>query len=134
MGSVPSQDLFVISYAVSEIYQQNSFEGTHGIFEELAGQASNDAKFLFIDRSQREIRETVQRIVDISGMKFVGLKSHNIEKVWMSSDKCKQHLGVIYDQLMRLGWKIFIPVTFFWLIVVAFMQQYKIGPWFYGYN
>ena len=39
-----------------------------------------------------------------------------------------------YDQLMRLGWKIFIPVTFFWIIVVAAMQQYKIGPWFYGYN
>ena len=39
-----------------------------------------------------------------------------------------------YDQLMRLGWKIFIPVTFVWLIVVAVMQQYKIGPWFYGYN
>ena len=39
-----------------------------------------------------------------------------------------------YDQLMRLGWKIFIPVTFFWIIVVAVMQQYKIGPWFYGYN
>jgi NADH-quinone oxidoreductase subunit H len=39
-----------------------------------------------------------------------------------------------YDQLMRLGWKIFIPVTFVWLIVIAVMQQYKIGPWFYGYN
>jgi len=39
-----------------------------------------------------------------------------------------------YDQLMRLGWKIFIPVTFVWLVVVAIMQQYKIGPWFYGYN
>ena len=30
-----------------------------------------------------------------------------------------------YDQLMRLGWKIFIPLTFFWIIVVAIMQQYK---------
>lgn len=39
-----------------------------------------------------------------------------------------------YDQLMRLGWKIFIPVTFAWIIVIAFLQQYKIGPWFYGYN
>ena len=39
-----------------------------------------------------------------------------------------------YDQLMRLGWKIFIPLTFFWIIVVAIMQQYKIGPWFYGCN
>ena len=25
-----------------------------------------------------------------------------------------------YDQLMRLGWKVFIPLTLFWIIVVAF--------------
>jgi NADH-quinone oxidoreductase subunit H len=35
-----------------------------------------------------------------------------------------------YDQLMRLGWKVFIPVTFVWFIVVALMVKYHIGPWF----
>jgi NADH-quinone oxidoreductase subunit H len=35
-----------------------------------------------------------------------------------------------YDQIMRLGWKIFIPVTLFWLIVVAIAQVFDIGPWF----
>ena len=35
-----------------------------------------------------------------------------------------------YDQVMRLGWKIFIPVTLFWLIVVATAQVYDIGFWF----
>jgi len=35
-----------------------------------------------------------------------------------------------YDQIMRLGWKIFIPVTLFWLIVVATAQVFDIGPWF----
>jgi len=35
-----------------------------------------------------------------------------------------------YDQIMRLGWKIFIPVTLFWLVVVATAQVYDIGPWF----
>ena len=34
-----------------------------------------------------------------------------------------------YDQLMRLGWKIFIPLTFFWVVVVAFMVWFDIGPW-----
>ncbi len=31
-----------------------------------------------------------------------------------------------YDQIMRLGWKIFIPVTLFWLVVVAVWMQ---TPW-----
>lgn len=35
-----------------------------------------------------------------------------------------------YDQIMRLGWKVFIPVTLVWLIVVATAQVMDIGPWF----
>lgn len=35
-----------------------------------------------------------------------------------------------YDQLMRLGWKIFIPVTLVWLLVVACMVYYRVPPWF----
>ncbi|MDH5592025.1 MAG: NADH-quinone oxidoreductase subunit H, partial [Gammaproteobacteria bacterium] len=35
-----------------------------------------------------------------------------------------------YDQIMRLGWKIFIPVTLVWLIVVSTAQVMDIGPWF----
>jgi len=34
-----------------------------------------------------------------------------------------------YDQIMRLGWKIFIPVTLVWLCVEAVLWIYKIGPW-----
>lgn len=35
-----------------------------------------------------------------------------------------------YDQIMRLGWKIFIPVTLVWIVVIATMQVLDIGPWF----
>lgn len=35
-----------------------------------------------------------------------------------------------YDQLMRLGWKIFIPLTFVWIIVVAVAVKFHVGPWF----
>ena len=31
-----------------------------------------------------------------------------------------------YDQIMRLGWKIFIPITLFWLVLVAF---WLMTPW-----
>ncbi len=34
-----------------------------------------------------------------------------------------------YDQIMRLGWKVFIPVTLVWLCVEAAMWLYKVGPW-----
>ena len=35
-----------------------------------------------------------------------------------------------YDQLMRLGWKVFIPVTIVWIFVVAFMVKLHLYPWF----
>ena len=34
-----------------------------------------------------------------------------------------------YDQIMRLGWKVFIPVTLVWLTVLGVFFAYDIGPW-----
>lgn len=34
-----------------------------------------------------------------------------------------------YDQIMRLGWKIFIPITILWIAVEAVMVWMKVGPW-----
>jgi len=34
-----------------------------------------------------------------------------------------------YDQIMRLGWKVLIPVTIVWLTVEGIAVYYKIGPW-----
>ena len=35
-----------------------------------------------------------------------------------------------YDQIMRLGWKVFIPITIVWLIVVAVMVLGEMPWWF----
>lgn len=35
-----------------------------------------------------------------------------------------------YDQIMRLGWKVFIPVTIVWIAVVGFLIYFNVGPWF----
>jgi len=35
-----------------------------------------------------------------------------------------------YDQIMRLGWKVFIPLTIVWLIVVGLAILAQVGPWF----
>ena len=35
-----------------------------------------------------------------------------------------------YDQIMRLGWKVFIPITIVWLVVVSALVVTNIPPWF----
>ncbi len=35
-----------------------------------------------------------------------------------------------YDQIMHLGWKVLIPVTIVWLVVVALMVMLRLPPWF----
>jgi NADH-quinone oxidoreductase subunit H len=35
-----------------------------------------------------------------------------------------------YDQLMRLGWKVLIPISIIWIVVVAVMVMLKVKPWF----
>jgi len=35
-----------------------------------------------------------------------------------------------YDQIMRLGWKVFIPITIIWIVVVGGMVVFEIPPWF----
>jgi NADH-quinone oxidoreductase subunit H len=35
-----------------------------------------------------------------------------------------------YDQIMRLGWKVFIPITIVWLVIEGAAVMAGIGPWF----
>ena len=35
-----------------------------------------------------------------------------------------------YDQIMRLGWKVFIPVTLVWILVIGLGVLAQVGPWF----
>ena len=34
-----------------------------------------------------------------------------------------------YDQIMRLGWKVFIPLTIVWILVECGMVALRVGPW-----
>jgi NADH-quinone oxidoreductase subunit H len=34
-----------------------------------------------------------------------------------------------YDQIMRLGWKILIPITLVWIVVEAVLLRWHVGPW-----
>jgi len=35
-----------------------------------------------------------------------------------------------YDQIMRLGWKVFIPITIVWIVVLGIAILAGLGPWF----
>jgi len=35
-----------------------------------------------------------------------------------------------YDQIMRLGWKVFLPITIIWIVVVSVMVVAEAPPWF----
>lgn len=35
-----------------------------------------------------------------------------------------------YDQIMRLGWKVFIPITIVWILVVGVAIMAELSPWF----
>jgi len=35
-----------------------------------------------------------------------------------------------YDQIMRLGWKVFIPITIVWILVVSFARVHGLTWWF----
>lgn len=37
-----------------------------------------------------------------------------------------------YDQIMRLGWKVLIPVTIVWIAVEGVAVALHVGPWFVG--
>jgi len=34
-----------------------------------------------------------------------------------------------YDQIMRLGWKVLIPITIVWIFVEGLLAYLKVGPW-----
>ncbi len=36
-----------------------------------------------------------------------------------------------YDQIMHLGWKVLIPVTLLWVLVVALLVEFHLGIWFH---
>ena len=34
-----------------------------------------------------------------------------------------------YDQIMRLGWKVFIPLTIIWLLLIGVLMRMSWWPW-----
>ena len=37
-----------------------------------------------------------------------------------------------YDQLMRIGWKVFLPLSLGWVVIVAFLARYEVGGRFWA--
>jgi NADH-quinone oxidoreductase subunit H len=60
----------------------------------------------------------------IPGWLWLGIKTFFVVSlfVWFRASFPRYR----YDQIMRLGWKVFIPLTLFWLVLVAIWMQ---TPW-----
>ena len=60
----------------------------------------------------------------IPGWIWLGMKTFFVVSmfIWLRASFPRYR----YDQIMRLGWKIFIPVTLVWLVVIAIWMQ---TPW-----
>ncbi|MGA1604295.1 MAG: NADH-quinone oxidoreductase subunit H, partial [Burkholderiaceae bacterium] len=60
----------------------------------------------------------------IPGWIWLGLKTFLVVSmfIWLRASFPRYR----YDQIMRLGWKIFIPVTLVWLVVIGIWMQ---TPW-----
>jgi NADH-quinone oxidoreductase subunit H len=37
-----------------------------------------------------------------------------------------------YDQLMRIGWKVFLPLSLAWVVIVALFAKYEVFGGFYA--
>ena len=31
-----------------------------------------------------------------------------------------------YDQLMRIGWKVFLPLSLAWVVIIAFLAKFEV--------
>jgi NADH-quinone oxidoreductase subunit H len=63
----------------------------------------------------------------IPGWIWLGIKTFAIVSlfIWVRATFPRYR----YDQIMRLGWKVFIPFTLFWLVVVGVWMQTPFNIW-----
>ena len=68
--------------------------------------------------------QSAPRRKGIPGWLWLGLKTFFVVSlfIWFRATFPRYR----YDQIMRLGWKVFIPLTGVWLVVVAIWMQ---TPW-----
>jgi NADH-quinone oxidoreductase subunit H len=63
----------------------------------------------------------------IPGWIWLGLKTFSVVTMflWIRASFPRYR----YDQIMRLGWKVFIPITLVWLVVVGLWMQSPLSLW-----
>ena len=100
------QDLYILSYVVSELYDDAALEGLQEVLRSMAASAKPGAKFLVIDRFEARLTERAAKI--LGGL---GLRVSKVEqsKRNMDSDEESSDLGeqLIKEHSPRLKWNSF---------------------------
>lgn len=104
-GRFSGTDIFIFNYAVSEVI--NHRDDLKEVIDLLMDRSKTGAYFLFIDRGQAGMAESIRQMIDNSGLNLIGEKS---EKSNMDASEEKTHLGYWYTRIGRdpiLRWDAF---------------------------
>lgn len=100
------QDLFILSYVVSEIFEDEQVGGLEKLLDAMAAAAKPGSKFLIIDRSESRVKEMATRLLSELELDLSDVVE---SKRNMDSDEESSDLGeyLIKDHYPRLKWNSF---------------------------
>ena len=110
LGTVFDQDIYVLSYVVSEIFE--NVQDLRSFTTYMAGYAPLGAKFLFVDRKEQRWKTEVSNLAAEAG---ITLSVFHDTTSSMSTDEQKTDLGRIYDALHE-KWEPRVTWDAFWVV------------------
>jgi hypothetical protein len=101
-------DVYILSYAVSELL--SNLDGVKSVISYLARNSKPSTKFLFIDRSQREVSDATNEIVE-SVPELRSLERQDTRGEWSTSPEKFGEWYLNIKRLPRLRWESFFHLA-----------------------
>jgi hypothetical protein len=100
------QDLYILNYVVSEIYEQDQLDGVGKVLKAMVQSAESGAKVLIIDRNERRVLERAKKLLGDLGL---NVSTFAETKENMDYDEQSSDLGnhLIQAHCPRLTWNSF---------------------------
>jgi hypothetical protein len=98
IGDIFEQNIYILSYILSEIFDENELEALTDFIKIMADNAPDDSVFIFIDRNERRLKDRVVEIAKAIGIDL-GPITNTVSN--MSSDEQKSVMQGIETRLKR---------------------------------